>query len=177
MQAQRAGQVIRDLRKFLTRDEHRKRETVELNALVHTVLDLLIPEARANGVRLEFKPAAAPLTVMVSDVQIEHVLVNLVQNAIEAIRGAGKSGGTITLRIAAEPGGMAHLSVQDDGPGFSGEGIPEGLFERFYTTKPDGLGMGLAICRAIVEAYNGKIWAECPAEGGTLFHFILPQQA
>jgi len=177
LQAQRAGQVIRDLRKFLTRDEHRKRETVELNALVHTVLDLLIPEARANGVRLEFKPAAAPLTVMVSDVQIEHVLVNLVQNAIEAIRGAGKSGGTITLRIAAEPGGMAHLSVQDDGPGFSGEGIPEGLFERFYTTKPDGLGMGLAICRAIVEAYNGKIWAECPAEGGTLFHFILPQQA
>jgi len=176
VQAQRAGQVVRDLRKFLARDEHTKREPADLNALTRTVIDLLTPQARANGVRLVFEPAATPLTVLISDVQIEHVLVNLVQNAIEALRGAGKAGGTITLRAAREPEGMAHLSVQDDGPGFDGE-VPEQLFERFYTSKPEGLGMGLAISRAIIEAYEGKIWAERPAEGGAMFHITLPRQA
>lgn len=175
LQAQRAGRVMRELRKFLTRDEHQKHKPVELNALIRVVVELLTPQARAGGARLVFTPAAAPLTILASDVQIEHVVVNLVQNAIDAIRTAGKPGNTITLRTAAEPGGMARVNVQDDGPGFDGV-APEQLFERFYTTKPDGLGMGLAISRAIVETHHGKIWAESPSEGGAAFHFTVPRQ-
>ena len=175
LQAQRAGQSIRELRKFLSRDEHQKREPVELNRLIRAIVALLVPLARANGVHIVLALAKEPLKIVVSEVQIEHVLANLVQNAIEAIRAAGKPGGAITVRTAPEPGDGVRVTVQDDGPGFNG-GVPERLFERFYTTKPDGLGMGLAICRAIVEAHGGNIWAEPRPEGGAAFHFILPLQ-
>lgn len=176
LQAQRAGKVIRELRSFLTRDEKRKREPVDLNSVARTVVEMLTPQARANGVRLVFNPAPSLLTVIILDVQIEHVLVNLIQNAIEAIHGAGKSAGTVTLCTAVASKDVVRVSLQDDGPGFDDNVVPRQLFERFYTTKPDGLGMGLAISRTIVEAYDGKIWAECPAEGGTVFHFTLPRK-
>ncbi len=175
LQAQRAGQTIRELHRFLTRDEPQERHPVKLNELIYDVARLLTPEARASGVRIVPALSTEPLTILASDVQIEHVLVNLVQNAIEAIRAAGKPGGTITVRTAAEPEGMARVIVQDDGPGFNGE-PPERLFERFYTTKPHGLGMGLVICRTIIRAHDGKIWAERPAEGGAAFHFTVPRQ-
>ncbi len=175
LQTQRAGQVIRELRKFLTRDAQ-QREPVELNALIRSVIELLTPQALARNVRIKFMPSAAPITIMALEVQIEHVLVNLVQNAIEAIQAAGKAAGTITIRTSADPGDMVHVTVQDDGPGFTGDAARR-LFERFYTTKPKGLGMGLAICRSIIEAYDGQIRAEQPMEGGTVFHFTLPHQA
>jgi PAS domain S-box-containing protein len=174
LQAQRVGKVTRELRKFLIRDQEKLREPVDLNAVVKAVIELLTPQARANGVRLMFKSTETPITVLGVDVQLEHILVNLVHNAIQAIAASGQAEGTITLRIA-EVGGIAHLIVEDDGPGFKGP-APERLFERFYTTKPNGLGMGLAICQALVGEYNGKIWAESGAKGGAAFHVTLPQQ-
>lgn len=175
LQAQRVGKITRELRKFLIRAQENQRDPVDLNAVVTAVVELLTPQARANAVRLKSKPAATPITVLGVDVQIEHILVNLVHNAIQAIAASGQAEGTITLRTIAEIGGIAHLIVEDDGPGFKGT-APERLFERFYTTKPNGLGMGLAICQALVSEYNGKIWAESGATGGAAFHVTLPQQ-
>ncbi len=137
---------------------------------------MLKSQVRASHIRLTLALADEPLTTLASAVQIEHVLVNLVQNAIDAIRDAGTAGGTIRVRTARDSDGMVHVTVQDNGPGFQ-DRSPEQFFERFFTTKSEGLGMGLAICQAIIQADGGKIWAESPAKGGAAFHFTLPRQA
>ena len=174
LQAQRAGRSIRELRRFLLKEEY-TREQVDLNEVFRGAEQLLAPEARARGVRLQLTLTEAPLLVTAIPIQIEHVLVNLVRNAIEAIRSAGTEAGTITVGTAAADG-QAQVTVWDNGPGFDEEQRAL-LFERFYTTKAEGLGMGLAICRSIVEGLGGKIWAERPTEGGALFHFTLPLQS
>lgn len=171
LQAQRAARSMRELRRFLSREEQ-MRERVDLNELLRAAEVLLAPEARGRGVRLALTPAETPIMVEVAPIQIEHVLVNLVRNAIEAIHSAGSADGTITVRTAVADG-QVQVSVQDNGPGFDEETHAH-LFERFYTTKPEGLGMGLVICQSIMEGHDGKIWAERPPQGGAAFHFTLP---
>jgi two-component system CheB/CheR fusion protein len=174
LQAQRAGQSIRELRRFLSKEEY-AREQVDLNEVFRNAEQLLAPEAQVRGVRLELTLAETQLKVTAVPIQIEHVLVNLVRNALEAIRSAGTEAGTITVSTAAADG-QAQVTVRDNGPGFDEEQRAL-LFERFYTTKAEGLGMGLAICRSIVEGLGGKIWAEHPPHGGAAFHFTLPLQS
>jgi two-component system, chemotaxis family, CheB/CheR fusion protein len=139
LQAQRAGRSIRELRRFLSKEEH-TREYVDLNEVIRAAKSLLAPEARAHGVRLEWALSDTPLPAKVAPIQIEHVLVNLVHNAIEAIRSAGTADGTITIGTRSADG-QACVTVQDNGPGFA-EAQQARLFERFYTTKPQGLGIG-----------------------------------
>jgi len=177
LQAQRAGQAIRELRKFLSREDQR-REPVDLNGVAMAAAELIAPEARARGVRLKLAPSPAPVMVMATPVQLEHVLINLVQNGIEAFGTHDTGRATITIRtdtIGAEAGrgGHARMTVQDNGPGFDASAT-ERLFERFYTTKRNGLGIGLVISRTIVEAHDGRLWAERPVDGGAAFHFTLP---
>jgi PAS domain S-box-containing protein len=171
LQAQRAAQTIRELRNFLARRE-REHERVDLNELVRTAAGLLEPEAAMRKITLELDLAPGPLMVMAAPVQIEHVLVNVVQNAIDAIAAGDRTGGRVTVRTAPD-GAMGRVSVQDNGPGF-GDEDPERLFTRFFSTKPEGLGMGLAICRAVIDGYDGRIWAERQGKDGGLFHFTVP---
>lgn len=171
LQAQRAARSIRELRRFLSREEQ-THERIDLNELLRGAEQLLAPEAQARGVRLELTLTEAPFMVTAVPIQIEHVLVNLVRNAIEAIRSAGTEAGIIMVSTTAAQG-QVQVTVRDNGPGFEEEQRAR-LFERFYTTKAGGLGMGLAICRSIVEGLGGKIWAERPPHGGALFHFTLP---
>ncbi len=116
-------------------------------------------------------------------VQVQQVLLNLMHNAIEAMAEQGESGGgsgggggmlTVTLRAAAD--GFVEIGVADTGPGLPPE-VEADLFAPFVTTKPGGVGVGLSVCRTIVEGHGGRIWAEPNPGGGTVFRFTLPAAA
>ena len=98
------------------------------------------------------------------------MLLNLIRNAVEAMNGA--AGSQVTI-VASRADGRIELAVSDNGPGFSDE-VRDRLFMPFATTKPDGLGVGLSICRTIVESHGGTLTAESPPEGGALFRFSVP---
>ena len=168
-QAQRAGKVIRELRSFLAKGELEKTPT-DANALARQAFGLLAADARARNVRLESDLADPLPKVMVSALSIEHVLVNLVSNGIEAVRDSGAGEGTVAIRTRAENGSI-RITVTDSGRGIAPD-VAEKIFEPFYTTKQEGLGMGLRISRSIVESHGGRIWAEAGPRG--VIHFTLP---
>lgn len=172
VQAQRAGQVVRDLLAALQKGEITF-ETVDLNQLVSNAVAI----AKADG-HVDFHAVlelAADLgPVRANRLQIEKVLVNLIQNGVEAMREAHVDPKLVTVsaRTAAD-GKMAHVTVSDRGPGLDAQAL-EKIFEPFFTTKASGLGMGLTISRAIVEAHGGELWFESSPGTGASFHFTLP---
>jgi two-component system sensor kinase FixL len=171
-QAKRAGQVVRELLMFLNQ-EHFQSEALPLNDLVRGVLERVQVEGGHDFTpELRLDPDLQP--VRANRLQIEKVLVNLIENGIEAMHGmpAGASGMTILVRTGSMPG-MAQVTVQDKGAGIDPV-VLNHVFDAFYTTKPGGLGMGLAISRAIVEAHGGQLWAESLPGAGACFHFTLP---
>lgn len=168
-EALRAGQIVRRLREFVARGEVEK--TVEdLPALIDVAAKLGLIGAQERGVEVLFDldPLASP--VLVDRVQIQQVLINLMRNAIEAMA----DGPVRRLRIETrrDAGGMARVSVEDSGPGVPAE-IEADLFRAFNSTKAGGMGLGLSICRTIVEANGGRIWYERGPDGGARFHFTL----
>ena len=166
----RAAEVIRRLRGLLRKGEVRF-SGLDLNGLIRDVAKLLSSDAviRNIAVRLELDPN--PLFVSADAVQIQQVVLNLLLNAMEAMTGCAENGRTITVRTENTELAV-HVSVQDAGPGL-GEGTQDLIFEPFYTTKPSGLGMGLAISKSIIEAHGGRIWATDNATAGATFHFWL----
>ncbi|MDX1376424.1 MAG: ATP-binding protein, partial [Burkholderiales bacterium] len=169
-QALRAGRFINELRRFVAQGEM-KRSALDLNALVRSACTLAGPLAARHGVNLLLGLGAGLEKVVAAEIQIEHVVTNLVRNAVEAISHAGLRAGQVRVTTHADDDGMACVSVVDTGPGISSERLAH-LFEPFFTTKPDGLGMGLRVSRTIVEAHGGRLWAES-APGGVL-RFTLP---
>lgn len=165
----RAGHIVRRLRDFVARGEVEK-SLHDLPQLVSEASHLALVGARERGVRSFFAldPVATP--VLVDRVQIQQVLVNLMRNAIEAMVQSPIR----DLRIATKlrPDGLIEVSVEDTGPGIAEE-IQQQLFTAFVSTKANGMGLGLSICRTIVEAHGGRIWVEHPPRGGTRFHFTL----
>jgi signal transduction histidine kinase len=130
-------------------------------------------EAAKNGVSVRTQLAESLPPVHADRVQLQQVILNLLVNAIDAM--SGRSEGLRELLIStvkANPNGV-HVVVQDSGPGFSSESA-ERLFEAFYTTKPNGLGIGLSICRSIIEAHEGLLWATPNVPEGAIFQFTLP---
>jgi two-component system sensor kinase FixL len=174
-QGQRAGEVIRRLRKYVEKGELEKSPS-DLNTSIVEVLELLSHELQVHGIRV-YLDAAQNLPVIPADrVQIEQVIVNLVRNAVEAMEATPEE--RRELHVATCPANHegvhgVQIDVRDAGPGLEGD-APEKLFESFYTTKPQGLGQGLTICRRIVEAHGGQIWAEPADTGGAAFHVWLP---
>jgi two-component system sensor kinase FixL len=110
--------------------------------------------------------------VFVDRIQIQQVLTNLIRNAIDAM--IGSSVRSLIIRTAAEPDASITVSIEDTGAGIS-EGIAPQLFQPFVTSKASGMGVGLSICRTIIEAHGGRIWFEPRTGGGTVFHFTLPR--
>ena len=106
-------------------------------------------------------------------VQVQQVILNMIINAIEAMGGIGKRSGALLVSSEQEASGDVLVSVQDSGPGVDVGGL-DSLFDSFYTTKPGGMGLGLSICRSIIEAHGGRIWASRDAGPGSTFHFTLP---
>jgi len=168
-EALRAGQIIRRLRQFVASGDNDKR-IEPLAALIEESCTLGLAGAEARGIsrRLQFDPDIGP--VLVDRVQIHQVLINLLRNAVEAMTPMGTGEVTISTR---QENGFARISITDTGPGLS-EVVTAQLFQAFVTTKREGMGLGLSICRTIVEAHGGRIWADRAAGGGSYFHFTLP---
>jgi two-component system sensor kinase FixL len=168
-EADRAANVVRRLRDFF-RTGATQLQPASLERLALGVVDTLRPRAAALGVALEQHTAGPVPDLLVDSAQIEVVLRNLLANAIEAAAGsAGER--KVALLIEPEANGV-HGTITDSGPGVASSDA-ERIFEPFATTRATGMGMGLAICRAIVEAHGGRVWAEPGPRG--LFHFTLPE--
>ncbi|KRB81181.1 PAS domain-containing sensor histidine kinase [Sphingomonas sp. Root710] len=168
-EALRAGGIVRRLREFVARGEVEK-SVERLSDLIDEASKLALIGAREKGIetRVDLDPAA--MLVLVDKVQTQQVLINLIRNAIEAMGESPVR--RLTIASAAEDDGFVRMTVADTGPGIAPE-IAENLFRAFNSTKAGGMGLGLSICRTIVEANGGRIWAEPVEGGGTAFHFTL----
>ena len=168
-EALRAGQIVRRLRDFVARGEVEK--TIEdLPALITEAGALGLMGAREKGVDAHFALDPGATKVLLDKVQIQQVLINLLRNAMEAMAGSAER--HLWISSCREKAGFIRVTVADSGPGVSPE-VAEQLFTAFVSTKSEGMGLGLSICRTIVEANGGRIWLEPRPGGGSQFHFTL----
>ncbi|MBS0502458.1 MAG: PAS domain S-box protein [Proteobacteria bacterium] len=168
-EAIRAGHIVSRLRDFVARGDLEKR-LENLTILINESAILGLLGTSEKGVRVEFDLDADASPVLVDKIQIQQVLINLMRNAVEAMSAMPER----RLLISSKYNGPGHVrvSVEDTGSGLAPE-IAGDLFTAFVSTKADGMGLGLSICRTIVEANGGRIWAEPRPGGGTAFHFTL----
>ena len=174
-QAAEAGRIVRRIREFLTRRAP-QREACDLGAVAHRAAELLKRDLRAAQVPVVWALAPGLPQVFADPILMEQVLINLIRNAMDAMVEAGH-GATSPgrIRIAAQRSGerFVRMDVEDSGPGLNGRTV-EALSAPFYSTKSDGMGMGLAICRSVVEVHHGGMDAGSSSLGGARFSFTLP---
>jgi two-component system sensor kinase FixL len=168
-QAMRAGHIIRRLRDFVARGESERR-VESITKLVEEASALALVGVKDLGIRVQFQFNPEIDLVIADRVQVQQVVLNLIRNAMDAMETSQTR--DLIVAIAPADGGQVRISVTDSGSGISPE-IAEQLFQPFITTKRHGMGVGLSISRAIVEAHNGRIWVEPNPTGGTIFHFTL----
>jgi two-component system sensor histidine kinase DctS len=172
-QAQRAGLIIRRIHDFVRKSEPMVKPC-RLAEVVEAAMGFLEAEARKRAVRIDLALADPSPVVDADRVLIEQVILNLVRNAMEALAQGRPASRVIRLTLATQDG-QARVSVADNGPGIDPE-IAASLFAPFFSTKEDGMGMGLNICRSIVESHHGRLWFEPDPDGGAVFIFTLPQR-
>jgi C4-dicarboxylate-specific signal transduction histidine kinase len=170
----RAAEILQRIRNLVKRAPSRN-DQLDINEPILEVIALARSEVQRSGVSLQTRLAPDLPLVEGDRVQLQQVMLNLILNAVEALSGVSE--GSRDLLISSEGGGAdgVRVAVQDSGPGL----IPESadrLFEAFYTTKPTGMGMGLAICRSIIEAHGGRLWATANEPRGAVFQFSLPPE-
>jgi PAS domain S-box-containing protein len=169
----RAGEVIGRIRALIKRTPPRK-DGLEINEAILEVIVLTRSEAVKNGVSVQTQLAEGLPLIQGDRVQLQQVILNLIINAVEAMSGSEGSRELLIDTGQAEPDGVL-VAVRDTGPGLAPASL-ERLFEAFYTTKPGGLGMGLSICRSIIEAHGGRLWASANEPRGAVFQFTLPPE-
>jgi len=159
----------------MVRKEPPQKDQFDLNEMVREVFGLTQTELYRNGISLRTQLSDSLPRVVADRIQLQQVLLNLILNAVESM--AGTSDPERDLLIITEPDDARYLRVvvSDSGPRLAPDNIPP-LFEAFYTTKPGGMGMGLSICRSIVEAHGGQIWAKPNEPHGAVFEFTIPSQ-
>ena len=168
-QAMRAGQIIRRLRDFVARGEGEQR-VESITKLVEEASALALVGVKDRGIRVQFQFNPEIDLVLADRVQVQQVLLNLILNAMDAMETSQTR--DLVISISPADGDQVKISVADTGSGIAPE-IAEQLFQPFITTKRQGMGIGLSISRAIVEAHSGQIWVEPNPAGGTIFHFTL----
>jgi signal transduction histidine kinase len=149
-------------------------DSVNVNEAVREVIELTYGEVLKNRVSVRTQFAEGLPRVQGDRVQLQQVMLNLIVNAIQAMSGIREGARELQISIDAVPSeGGVRVGVRDTGPGLSPESLSR-LFEPFYTTKPEGMGMGLSICRSIIEAHGGRLWAIACEPQGALFQFTIP---
>ena len=170
-EALRAGEIVRRLRDFFSRGDT-ERHIEELPRLITEANALALVGSRELRVEVQVAFDSEAEFVLADRVQIQQVLVNLIRNAMDAMLESEER--LLTISTAAGSDGVVTVAVQDSGTGISGD-VANQLFQPFVTSKQTGMGIGLSICRTIIEAHGGRIWFESAPEGGTIFRFTLPQ--
>jgi PAS domain S-box-containing protein len=169
----RAAEIIDRLRSFYKRGAPPERELVDVNEVVREMIGLLRSEANTYSISMRTDLGGELPKVMADRVQLQQVFMNLMLNGIEAMKDTG---GELAIKAELGQDGYLLISVSDTGVGLPVE-TPDEIFSAFFTTKPQGSGMGLAISRSIIEAHGGRLWASANTGRGATFHFTLPNWA
>jgi len=168
----RAGDVVGQIRALVSKAPPRK-DSVEINAAIREVVELTRGEAAKSRVSVRTVLADDLPPIRGDRVQLQQVILNLIINGIEAMAGVGEVRRDLLISSSNHDAEEVRVAVADTGPGMAAEAL-EQMFAAFYTTKPDGLGLGLSICRSIIEAHDGRLWASADDRGGAVFQFTLP---
>jgi two-component system sensor kinase FixL len=168
----RASDVVRRLRALSRKDDLRMLP-VDLNDVITDTLALVRRELAIHRVALTLDLATALPQAPGDRVQLQQVVINLLLNAIQAMASVGERPRELAVRSRVEDDGQVLVAIRDSGPGFDAE-TEQRLFDAFFTTRSDGMGMGLSICRSIIDAHGGRIWASRDGAGGATFQFVLP---
>ena len=169
----RASDIIGRIR-ALVRKEPPRSDQLDINEVTLEVIALTRSELRGGGTSLQTQLSDGLPLVLGDRIQLQQVMLNLVLNAVEAMGGVSETARDVAIRTEQDGSGGVLVAVQDSGPGLK-SGSLNRLFDPFYTTKPGGMGMGLSICRSIIEAHGGRIWATPNSPQGAVLQFTLPQ--
>jgi PAS domain S-box-containing protein len=168
----RAGEVIGRIRALIKKAPPRK-DALAINEVIREVIELTHGEAVKNGISAQTQLAEGLPLIEGDRVELQQVILNLIINAVEAMSGAGEGSQELLISTGKAGSDGVFVAVRDSGSGLAPASF-EHLFEAFYTTKPSGLGMGLSICRSIIEAHGGRLWATANLPQGAVFHFTVP---
>jgi C4-dicarboxylate-specific signal transduction histidine kinase len=171
--ATRASEVIVRIRSLINKATPEK-VSVKINVIIEETIALASDQAAKNDVLLATELAPHLPAVLGDRIQLQQVILNLVMNGIEAMSSVASRPRRLRIRSEMQDAAQLHVSVEDSGIGVSPE-VMERLFEPFFTTRSQGMGMGLPISRSIIEAHGGKLWAESVVSQGSIFQFTLPR--
>lgn len=174
-QAVRASEILRRLR-GLAQSQPMRREPADLNAMVEAIRDLILADARVHGAGVQFDLGEGLPAVSVDVAQLQHVILNLARNGLEASTGAGSPARELTLRTSLVSDGDVEISVLDNGPGLSPPAL-ERIFDPFFSTKAEGTGLGLAISNTVVRAHGGSLTHRPNTPTGACFSIRLPAES
>lgn len=171
-QAVRAGDILRRLRS-LAQSQPTRRERADLNAAVEVIRDLILADVRVHRAQLQFELAVGLPSVSIDTLQIQHVILNLIRNGLEAPAVPGADARELIVRTRLAPDGDVEIAVLDNGPGLSAQAL-ERMFDPFFSTKPEGTGLGLAISNTVVRTHGGTLTYGANTPHGACFSILLP---
>jgi signal transduction histidine kinase len=169
----RASDVIRRIRTLINKKVPTRNDRMDINETIVEIIALTRSEVLRNGVSLQTRLAKDLPLIQGDRVQLQQVMLNLVINAVEAMSGVSERLRELMIGSGKAASDGVVVTVRDSGPGLTPESLSH-LFDAFYTTKPGGMGMGLSICRSIIEDHGGRVWATANVPQGAIFQFILP---
>lgn len=172
LQAERAGEVVHRIKSFLRKGELFY-EAVDINVLIEETIHIVQQEAKRYAIKIIYKRNKKLATVEVDKIQIQQVILNLLRNAMEAIQESKPADPQVLIEVNSQKNNHIVVKIKDNGPGFS-EQTAKQLFDLYFTTKANGMGLGLAICRSIIEAHSGQLSGSVLPQGGSCFQFDLP---